>query len=106
MLHFTGADAKGQCAKSSMCSGVAISADDGHAGLRDSLLWRGYMHDAVARIIQVKKVHAKFGGILEQGRDLQGGTTIRDGDQAALSITANGCGGNIVIHHGEGRAWS
>src|SRR5579859_6194544 len=106
MLHFAGADAKGQRPKGAMRGSMTIATDDGHAWLRHPLLRRAHMHNTIARIIQVEEVHAKFSSVLEQSRNLQGGAAISNGDQAALPITANRRGRNIVVYHRKGRFWS
>ena len=47
VLYFTGADAKSQCAKRSMCAGMAIAANYGHARASKSELRSDHMHNAL-----------------------------------------------------------
>ena len=53
VLDFAGADAEGQRAERAVRGGVAVAADDGHAGLRQAELRADDVDDALLRIVQV-----------------------------------------------------
>ena len=67
MLDLRRADAKRQRAEGAMRRGVAVAADDRHAGLRDALLGSDNVHDALADIAFVEIFDAEFRGV---GREL------------------------------------
>ncbi len=50
MLDFTCAYAKGQSAKSAVSGGVAVAANDGHAGKGEALLRPDNVHDTLTFI--------------------------------------------------------
>ena len=64
MAHLAGADAERQRAERSVRGGVTVAADDGHAGLRESLFGTHDVHDALLVAGQVVKTNAEVGAIL------------------------------------------
>ena len=50
MLDLGGADAEGERAEGAMRRGVAVAADDGHAGLGQALLGADDMDDALGML--------------------------------------------------------
>jgi hypothetical protein len=76
-------------------AGVAVSADDGFAGLSESELGSDYVDDALVGRVYVEQLDAEFFAIFLQRFDLAGGDWIGDWSSAWL-------GGDIVIHRGDG----
>ena len=66
VLDLGRADAERQRAERAMRGGVAIAADDRHAGLRPPLLRPDHVHDAVADIAHREKLDPLFGDVLAQ----------------------------------------
>ena len=60
MLDLRRADAKGQGAKGAVGGGVAVAADDGHAGLGEALFGPDDMHDALTGVVHLEQVDAEF----------------------------------------------
>jgi hypothetical protein len=58
VLALGGADTPGQCAQATEGAGVAVRADQRHAGQRDALFRRDHMHDALPVITQVEEMDA------------------------------------------------
>ncbi len=101
MTHFGGADAEGQRAERAVCGGMAVTADDGHAGLGGAQFGSDDMHDAAVLTVPAKQLDAILGAIPLQGFDLlmglfghigpfalrvrrQCGSRVIDGGQAAV----------------------
>ena len=74
MLHFAGADAKGQRAKSAVGGGVAVAADDGHPGLGQAQLGADDMHDALVGAVQAIQADAELAAVVFQLCDLACGS--------------------------------
>ncbi len=70
VLHFAGADAEGQRAERAVRGGVAVAADDGHAGLRDAQLRPDDVHDALMFTAQTVQVNAEVGAVFFEEFDL------------------------------------
>ena len=64
MLDLGGADAEGQRAEGAVRRGVAVAADDGHAGLGHALLGADDVDDALADIVHVEIGHAEIGDVV------------------------------------------
>ena len=64
MAHLAGADAERQRAERSVRGGVAVAADDGHAGLRQALLRPDDVHDALLVAHAIVKTDAEIGAVL------------------------------------------
>ena len=94
MLHLGGADPEGQCAKSAVGRGMAVAADNRHAGQGKALFGADHMHDALTNIVHGKIGHAKAAGVIGQRLDLKAGFRVADPLCAA-------CGGHVVIRHGQ-----
>ena len=98
MLDFRRADAEGQRPEGSMGAGVAVTANDCHARLRESQLGADYVHDALIGRVHVEQRNPKLLAIFLQRLDLAGGNRIGDGSAARL-------GRNIVVHRGDRPIW-
>ena len=70
MLDLGRADAVRQRAESAMRRGVAVAADDGHAGQRKALLRADDVDDALADVVLVVIFDAEILGVLGQRLDL------------------------------------
>jgi len=57
------ADAEGERAHRAVRRGVAVPADDHHAGLAQPLLWADDMHDPLSFVAEVEQRHAAFLGV-------------------------------------------
>ena len=95
VLDLGGADADGERAEGAVGGGVAIAADDGHAGLAEALLGADHVNDALAGIVDVEERHLELGAVGAQGLHLLDGEEVVPGPIAAL-------GGDVVIDGGEG----
>ena len=73
MPDFGRADAKGEGTKGTVGAGVAVSADDGHSGLRTSQFGTDDVHDAASRIAHAKKLDTEFSRVLFELPHLPGG---------------------------------
>ena len=95
VLHFAGADAEGQRAERAVRGGVAVAADDGHAGLRESQLGADDVHDALAVAVDAQAADAEIGAVGFELRELFGGDRIDNGQRAVG-------GGDAVVGGGDG----
>ena len=96
MLDLGGADADGQRPEGAVGSGVAVTADDGHAGLGEALLGADDVDDALADIVHGEKLDAEVAAVLFQGLDLEPRFGVRDAGGAVA-------GGHVVVGHRECR---
>src|SRR5258706_4081325 len=94
MLDFAGSNAKRQRSKCAVRGGVAVAADDCHAGLRQTLLRTDHVHDALLIAIQTEALDSKLLAIRFQLSHLCGGDFIDDWERAGRS----GC---AVIRRGN-----
>ena len=97
MAHLAGADAEGQRAERSVRGGVAIAADDGHAGLREALLGSHHVHDALFIARQIVETDAEVGAVLFHLRELGRADLDRRIGQVARR------GGRRVVHGRDGQ---
>ena len=95
VLDLRGADAERQGAHGAVGGGVAVAADDGHAGKRQPLLRSDDVHDALARVFDGDVGHGEVGDILLKGFELQ--------DAVRLRPHAPRRSRHIVVGHGDGR---
>ena len=99
VLDLTGAHAEGQCAECAVRGSVAISADDGEAGLK-LMPSSGPMdvHDTLIAAVHVKEANAAVSAQLRTRASncAEGKVGIEDGEQAVL-------GGDGMVHDGEGQ---
>ena len=94
MLDLGRADAEGQRAEGAMGRGVAVAADDGHAGLGQALLRADDVHDALADIVHGEIGNAELGAVLLQRLDLDARFLLDD----ALGAVG---GRHVVVGHRE-----
>ena len=87
-------DAVGERAKSAMGRGVAVAADDGHAGKGEALLRTDDVDDALAMVELVVVFDIEIDGILRERRHLDRRFGVVD------AVAAVG-GLDVVIDHGE-----
>ena len=66
MFHFARPDAEGQRAKRAMGRGVGITADDRHAGQRESLLRADDVDHALPDVVHAEKCDAEGGAVVLQ----------------------------------------
>ena len=71
MLDLRGADAVGERAEGAVRRGVAVAADDGHAGQGEALLGADDVDDALALVALVEILDAEIAGVLGQRLDLR-----------------------------------
>ena len=95
VLHFAGADAEGQRAERAVRGGVAVSANDGLAGLRDSEFGTDDVHDALIACCSCRTGARRFRGNCARALQIALGVVVENG-QGAVG------GGDRVVHHGEG----
>ena len=99
VLHLGGADAEGQRAESTVRRGVAVTADHGHAGQRETLLGADDVHDALARIAHRVQRDVELVAVRPQHLHLLGRDRVGNGQ---MQIG----GGDVVVlgRHGQVRA--
>ena len=82
VLHFAGADAEGQRAERAVRGGVAVAADHGHAGLRESQFRADHVDDALPVAVHAQAADAELAAVGFQLRELLGGDLIDDRQRA------------------------
>src|SRR4029077_6510963 len=70
VLDFRSTDAEGQGAKRTVSAGMAVTADNGHAGLREAELWANHVNNTLPRAFQVVKSDAKLAAIMAKSLHL------------------------------------
>lgn len=95
VADFTGADAEGQRAEGAVGGGVAVAADDGHAGLGEALFRRDHVDDATVVRGHVEQLDAVLGAVARQRGDLRFGGGAGVGQRAVGSGRQRRCG---VVH--------
>ena len=95
VAHLRGADTEGDRAKRAVRGGVAVTAGDGRAGLRDALFWADDVHDALLAAAQAEVGDAELLGILVQLLDHLFGQRI--GERRHLAV-----GRHDMVHGREG----
>ena len=95
MLHFRRADAVRQRAEGAMRGGMAVAANDGHAGQRKALLRADNVDDALADIVLGVIFDAEFGRIPGQRLDLDAAFLVLDAELAVRR------GRHVVVDDGE-----
>ena len=96
VLDLAAADAEGQRAERAVRRSVAVAADDGQAGLRDSEFGADDVHDALVAAEQIEQNDAvALAGGFER-IELRARVMVQDGQGTVL-------GGDRVVHHGEGQ---
>ena len=89
-----GADAEGQRAERAVGAGVAVPADDGHAGLGEAQLGPDDVHDALALAAQARgAVMPKSRQFFSSDRDLRRGLRVREREVAVLPGASSGWSG-------------
>ncbi len=88
MLDLAGADAERERADPAMAGGVAVAADNGRAGQRESQFRADDMHDALVDVGRAEIADAEFRGVSFQRRQLLGAFQI--GDRNAFAIARRG----------------
>ena len=58
VADFAGADAEGQCTERAVGGGVAVAADDGHAGLGQPEFRADHVHDAAMDAVEIEQLDA------------------------------------------------
>ncbi len=97
MLDLRGADALRQRPERAVGRGVAVAADDGHAGLGAPLLGADHVHDAVARIAHREELDPGVRYVALQRLQLQPRLLVGDGgDAQGLAL-----GRHVVVGHRE-----
>ncbi len=95
VLNFGSTDTECQRTERAVRGGVGITADDGHARQRHTLLWPNDVHDALERVIQVIQLNAELSTVFHQLLHL-------NTRHLARRIDVFGLRRNVVIHGGEG----
>ena len=73
VADFGGADAERERAERAVRGGVAVAADDGHAGLRRAEFGADHVHDAAMRAVPALQFDAEFARVRFELRDLRCG---------------------------------
>ncbi len=94
VFHFRSPDAVRQRAEGAVGGGVAVAADDGGAGQRETLLGADDMHDALTAVVLIVIGDTEFLGVLGHHPHLLDAFRIR------IGLGAVG-GRNVVIDHGQ-----
>jgi hypothetical protein len=95
MLYFRGADAESERAESTVSRGVAVSTDDGHAGLGDAEFRADYVDNSLLWRIDIEEFDTEFNAITSQHFHLLGGDLVEDRQVA-------GCSGNVMVDGRDG----
>ena len=95
MLDLRRADAVRQRAEGAVRRGVAVAADDGHAGQREALLRADDVDDALADIVLGIIFDAEIGGVPGQRLDLDAAFLVLDAELAVRR------GRHVVVDDGE-----
>ncbi len=90
MLDLRGSDAEGQRPEGTVGRGVAVSADDRHAGLGEALLGPDHVHDALALVSHGIAGHAELRAVGVERLEL----AARD---RVIDAPARGRGGHVVV---------
>jgi hypothetical protein len=101
VLDFTGADAMGQRTEGTVCRGVRITTDHGHAGEGRSILGPDHVHDALAFR---KKGEVGCSAVLVHVGIQRGDLLSADriGDPVVAQFPTRG--GGVVVGRGDDRA--
>ena len=78
VLDLGGADAEGQRAEGAVGGGVAVAADDRHAGLGDAQLRADHVDDALAVGAEAVELQPELLAVALQGFDLDAGELVGD----------------------------
>ncbi len=76
-------------------AGVAVAADDGHAGFRQSEFRSNDVHDALVGRLNVVELDAELGAVAAQRVDLLCGDSVFNDEPVW-------CRRNIMVHRGHG----
>ena len=95
MLDLGRADAMRQRAEGTMRRGVAVAADDGHAGERKALLRPDDVDDTLADVVLGVILDAEILGVPSQSLDLDAAFLVLDAELAL------GRSRHVVIDHGQ-----
>src|SRR3546814_3448364 len=95
-----GADAEGECPERTVGGGVAVAADDGHAGLGQAELGTDHVDDAAMCAVVVEQLDAVSCAVAAQGSDLCLGVCA-DVRQAAIGLRRQGRSG--MVERGRGQ---
>ncbi len=95
VLHFRSADAECQRTECAVGAGVAVAADDGHAGLSESEFGADYVDDALVGRVHIEEMDTEFAAVGLQGFDLAQCDWIENWSTA-------GFGWDIVINRCDG----
>src|SRR5260370_28748541 len=94
VLDFAGADTERQRAERAVSGRVAVAANKGLPGLRDTQLRSNDVYDALILAVHVKEADAGFAAVFLQSFKLELGIVIEYGQRAVG-------GGNGMVHHRE-----
>ncbi len=97
MREFAGADAPGERAQRAVRAGVAVAAEQRHAGQREAELGPDDVHDALAILADVVDLHARALALDAEGFD----HLVGPGRIAAFGARR---GGDDVVHGADGQA--
>ena len=86
MLDFRRADAVRQRAEGAVRRGVAVAADDGHAGQREALLRADDVDDALADVVLGIVFDAEILGVPGQRLDLDAAFLVLDADLRSVEV--------------------
>ena len=95
VLDFAGADAEGHRAHGAVRGGVAVAADDRHAGLRQAQLRADDVDDPLLRVVQIVEPDAKLLAVVAERVDLLLGDRVEDRQRPIR-------GRNVMVGRGHG----
>ena len=90
VLDFAGADAEGQRPERAVRGGVAVAADDRHAGLREAQLGADDVDDALLRVVQVVQANAELPAVVAAA--CRSAASRSDRQSAACGRSSARCG--------------
>ncbi len=90
VLHLRGADADGEGAEGAVRRGMAVAADDGHAGLREAQLRTDHVHDPLVQASHVVERNPKLRDVSAQGLHLVPCDVVENRQRAV-------CRGDVVV---------
>ena len=99
VLDLGGADAERERAERAVGRGVAVAADDRHAGQREALLGADDVDDALADVVDVEQLDAEVAAVLLQRLDLDARLLL--GDALERSVVGTLWSGTASVASGR-----
>ncbi len=105
-LHLAGADAEGEGPEGAVRGGVRVTADDGHARLRQPQFRADDVHDALPVRAEGVQRDAELPAVARELGQLEAGLLVEDGQGAVVGRRAvvRGGDGALRVAHGQAAA--